>query len=83
MPIDRDIKTVESYFETLIRFNNEPYSLALQAAQMYRTLGKKGITIRKPNDCLIAIYAMHNNAFLIQDDKDFDFIAANSELKLL
>lgn len=81
--IEKDIKTVESYFETLIRFNNEPYSLAIQAAQLYRMLRKNGITIRKPNDCLIAIYAIHNDAFLIQDDRDFEFIANNCALKLL
>ncbi len=83
VPIERDIKTVESYFETLIRFNNEPYSLAIQAAQLYRMLRKKGVTIRKPNDCLIAIYAIYNDAFLIQDDTDFEFIAKNCDLKLL
>lgn len=81
--IGKDVKKVESYFETLIRFNNEPYSLAIQAAKLYQTLRKKGITIRKPNDCLIAIYAIHNNAFLLQDDRDFDFIAENSNLKLI
>lgn len=83
VPIGKDFKKVESYFETLIRFNNEPYSLAIQAANLYQMLRKEGITIRKPNDCLIAIYAIHNNAFLIQDDGDFTFIADKTELKLL
>lgn len=81
--IGKDVKKVESYFETLIRFNNEPYSLAIQAAKLYQTLRKKRVTIHKPNDCLIAIYAIHNNAFLLQDDRDFDFIAENSDLKLI
>ena len=81
--IDRDVKNVESYFETLMRFSNEPYALSAQAAHLYRTLRKKGITIRKPNDCLIAMYAIHNDAYLIQDDKDFIFIAENSNLKLI
>jgi predicted nucleic acid-binding protein len=81
--IERDIKIVESYFETLIRLSNEQYNLATKAAELYRMLRKKGITIRKPNDCLIAMYAIHNEAYLIQDDKDFIFIAENSNLKLI
>ncbi|RYE27231.1 MAG: PIN domain nuclease [Sphingobacteriaceae bacterium] len=81
--IERDIKFVESYFETLIRLNNEQYNLATKAAELYRMLRKKGITIRKPNDCLIAMYAIHNDTYLIQDDRDFIFIAENSDLKLL
>ena len=80
---DKEIETVEAYFETLIRLNNEPYALASKAAYLYRMLRRKGITIRKPNDCLIAMYAIHNDAFLIQDDRDFDFIAAHSDLKLI
>ncbi len=83
IPVEREFKNIEAYFETLIRLNNEPYALATQAAYLYRLLRKKGITIRKPNDCLIAMYAIHNNAFLIHDDRDFTSISANSDLKLI
>jgi predicted nucleic acid-binding protein len=80
--IEKDIKIIETRFESLIRLSNEPYQLAIEAAKLYRSLRKKGITIRKPNDCLIAIYAIHNDVSLLQDDKDFIYIADNSDLKL-
>lgn len=54
---------------------------AIGAAGIYRTLRKKGITIRKPNDCLIAWYAMHFNLILVHDDKDFELIGAHTSLK--
>lgn len=34
---------------------------AIGAADLYRALRKKGITIRKSNDCLIAYYAIAHN----------------------
>ena len=50
------------------------------AAQLYREIRKMGFTIRKPNDCLSAVYAIKDNIKLLHDDKDFNFIAMNSEL---
>ncbi len=77
---DKDFRDVNSYFDTLTQFRGEPYELAHDAAKLYRELRKKGITIRKPNDCLIAIYAIKNKVRLLHDDKDFDYIAENSNL---
>jgi len=50
---------------------------AIGAAQIYRQLRKKGITIRKSNDCLIAFYALKNGAEVIHCDRDFDLIFRN------
>lgn len=52
------------------------------AAQLYRQLRKKGVTIRKPNDCLIAAYALHFDVELCHNDVDFDQIAAHTDLKI-
>jgi predicted nucleic acid-binding protein len=59
------------------------YNLAHDAAILYRDLRMKGVTVRKPNDCLIAVYAMHYNIALLQDDRDFQLIAQYSKLKLI
>ncbi len=74
---------LEAFFNDLIHLIEEPYEIALDAASLYRLLRKKGITIRKPNDCLIAMYAIKNNAYLLHDDRDFVHIAENSNLKLV
>ena len=80
---DNEYHSLKSYLDTLELFNNESYSMAIEAAQLYRLLRKNGITIRKPNDCLIAIYAMRNDAFILHDDRDFTHIAAFSDLKVI
>jgi predicted nucleic acid-binding protein len=58
------------------------YSSALEAAQLYRQLRKKGATIRKPNDCVIAAHAIHFGLELCHNDSDFDLIAAHTALKI-
>lgn len=41
------------------------------AAQLYRTARAAGLTIRKPNDCLIAAIALEHGALLVHNDRDF------------
>jgi predicted nucleic acid-binding protein len=41
------------------------------AAQLYRSARRKGKTIRKPNDCLIAALALEHDALLVHNDRDF------------
>jgi len=57
--------------------NDEPVSAAIGAAELYRKLRKKGITIRKSNDCLIAWYAIRYSVDIIHRDRDFDVIMKN------
>jgi predicted nucleic acid-binding protein len=77
---DKEFKVVSSYFNTLTKFSDNPYELALDAARLYRDIRKAGFTIRKPNDCLIASYAIKHNVKLLHDDKDFYYIAMNTNL---
>lgn len=57
------------------------YHAHTEAAKMYMTLRKKGITIQKPNDCLIAFYAMENDLVLAHDDLDFEQIKKEYPLR--
>lgn len=54
---------------------------AIEAAQLHRSLRKKGITIRKPNDCLIAYYAIFYDMPILHNDADFDQIARFTALR--
>lgn len=45
------------------------------AAQLYRAARAAGLTIRKPNDCLIAALALENGALLVHNDRDFFALA--------
>ena len=52
------------------------------AVDLYRHLRKKGITIRKSVDCLIASYAIIANMHILHNDNDFTQIAKESKLKI-
>jgi len=58
-------------------------SVFLRSADIYRTLRKKGKTIRSPADCLIAACAIEERASLLENDSDFHTIAETFPLKLL
>ncbi len=46
--------------------------IALKAAMNFRTLRRKGITVRKTIDVIIATFCMENGFHLIHNDRDFD-----------
>lgn len=46
--------------------------LAIKSANNYRTLRKRGITIRKTIDCLIATFCIEAGHQLLHADRDFD-----------
>jgi len=52
------------------------------AVNLYRHLRKKGITIRKSMDCLIASYAIITDMYLLHNDIDFTQIASKTKLKV-
>ncbi|MCR8561873.1 PIN domain-containing protein [Mucilaginibacter sp. BJC16-A38] len=79
---DKEFEKVNSYLNTLTKFTGNGYELAYEAANLYRQLRINGITIRKPNDCLIAMFAIKNDVMLLNDDRDFRFIAKYSPLKI-
>jgi predicted nucleic acid-binding protein len=79
---DKQFDTIKTYFGELALLPGNAYENALEAARLYRMLRKHGVTVRKPNDCLIATYAIKNNMRLLHDDKDFTNIAAFSALQI-
>jgi predicted nucleic acid-binding protein len=53
-----------------------------QAAANYRALRKQGITIRSPNDVVIATFCIENDYPLLHNDHDFDHIEQHLGLKV-
>ena len=47
----------------------------VQAARLYRTGRKRGVTIRSLIDCLIAAIAMEHGATVLHKDRDYDRIS--------
>lgn len=52
------------------------------AARLYRTARRRGLTIRKTLDCLIAAPCVRTGAPLLHADADFDRLASCTELRL-
>ncbi len=60
-----------------------PVQAAIGAADLYRSLQKKGATIRKSNDCLIAWYALKFSGKVVHTDSGFSRISRHTQLKVL
>ena len=59
------------------------YSSFVLAAEIYRKLRRKGITIRKTMDCMIAAVAIEHDISLVHNDRDFIPIEKHFGLKIL
>jgi predicted nucleic acid-binding protein len=53
----------------------------LGAADIYRSLRRKGVTIRKPIDCMIAAASIEHDVLLLHRDRDFEPIEVHCGLK--
>ena len=69
------------YLDNLI-FLPMRYGTFVRAAEIYRSLRKKGITIGKPVDCMIASVAIEYDIHLLHNDRDFSNIAKHSRLRV-
>jgi hypothetical protein len=69
--IDHEFERTRDLFSNLI-FLPMRYSTFLRSAEIYRSLRQKGITVRKPVDCMIASVALEHEVALLDNDKDFD-----------
>lgn len=72
----RDILTNLVYLQFTI-------DIFIHASDLYRSLRKNGVTIRKPVDCMIASVCIEHEVELLHNNKDFTLIAKHSKLKTL
>ena len=54
----------------------------LSAADIYRLCRSRGVTIRNSMDCMIAAACIEHDAVLLHNDKDFDLIASQCNLRI-
>lgn len=79
---DRVLEEMRLFLSDFVMLDNDSMSVAEKTVSLYRSLRKKGVTIRKTNDCMIASYALLNDVPILQIDRDFSLIAENSPLEL-
>jgi hypothetical protein len=78
---DTDFFRTKEYLDDLI-FLPMRHGTFVRAAEIRRSLRKKGTTIRKPVDCLIASVAIEYDIQLLHNDRDFNYIAKHSKLRV-
>jgi predicted nucleic acid-binding protein len=78
---DTDFFKTKEYLDDLI-FLPMRHGTFVRAAEIYRSLRKKGITIRKQIDCMIASVAIEYDNQLLHNDRDFTHIAKHSKLRV-
>lgn len=68
---DKDYRIARSIMDELTVFDMLGKGMAIKSAENFRKLRKKGITIRKTADVIIATYCIEHSLPLLFSDKDF------------
>ncbi len=78
---DKDYKTAKSLLTSLTILNMLDTNIAIKSADNFRLLRKKGITVRKTVDTIIATFCIQNKLSLLHTDKDFQPFHKHLRLK--
>ena len=68
---DRDYETARTLFDDLTVFEMLGKKMAIKSAENFRVLRKRGITVRKKADVIIASFCIERKLSLLFSDKDF------------
>ena len=80
---DRDFKKAKELLDSLIFREMLGRELAIKSAENYRILRKKGVTVRKTIDVIIATFCITNNLPLLHIDRDFSPMEKHLKLKVI
>jgi len=69
---DKDFRTARDLLLGMPFVAMGSRALAIQSAVNYRTLRRKGVTVRKTIDVMIGTFCIHHGLPLLHDDRDFD-----------
>lgn len=78
---EKEYRKILSVLKNLLYLQMDQ-SVFIQSSNIFRTLRKKGITIRKSIDCMIAAVCLAHNCQLLHNDRDFTFIADSFPLQI-
>ena len=78
---DRDYQTIKDFLLEFPIKSPKGVETYLSAAAIYRECRKKGKTVRKTVDLIIAAICIENNMALLHKDRDFNLIEALTPLR--
>ena len=79
---ERDYERTATRFGDLL-FLDMGRDTFVRSADLFRVLRRKGITIRRPVDCMIAAVAIEHGIRLLHSDRDFDPITKHCGLRVV
>jgi predicted nucleic acid-binding protein len=65
---------LQELFRNLLFLEPDGIDLYFQAAELYRLLRSKGVTVRSTIDCLIAVLAAEKGCYILARDRDLQLI---------
>ncbi len=80
---DKDFKKAKQLLSSFEIHEMLNEGIAIKSAENFRILRKKGVTVRKTIDSIIATYCIENQVSLLQSDRDFLPFAKYLGLQLL
>ena len=80
---DRDFNKAKKFLDSLLFRPMLGKDLAIKCAGNYRILRKKGVTVRKTIDVIIATFCIENNLLLLHSDRDFKAMEEHLMLKVI
>lgn len=78
---DGEFQAIRDYLLEFPIYRPKGIETYLHAARIYRDCRKKGKTVRKTVDCIIAATCIENDLTLLHKDSDFDLIQACTGLQ--
>jgi predicted nucleic acid-binding protein len=80
---DPDFRSAQRLLTSLLVVEMGGQKIAIQAAKNYRFLRRRGVTIRKTIDAIIATRCIESEYDLLHCDRDFDPFAAHLGLNVI
>ena len=80
---DGEFQTIKDYLLEFPMQRPKGIETYLHAARLYRNCRKKGKTVRRTVDCIIAAICIENDLVLLHKDSDFDLIEACTGLQVI
>lgn len=80
---DREFQAIKDYLLEFPIYRPKGIETYLHAARIYRDCRKKGKTVRRTVDCIIAAICIENDLVLLHKDSDFDLIQAYTGLQVI
>jgi hypothetical protein len=78
---DADYEAAKELLASLTTYDLLGAALAVKTAENYRTLRRRGVTVRKTVDAIIATFCIERRTPLLYSDRDFDPFVRHLGLK--